>query len=135
MTERHLRLTLAVGAAVAAAIAAYLTVVRYRGGALVCATGGCETVQRSSYAELLGVPVAVLGLAAYVVLLVSALTRRAAAIAAAAGLALAAVAFAAYLIYVQLAVLDAICVWCVAAEGLTVVIALAASARLLRVVE
>ena len=44
-------------------IAGYLTVVHYTGGAPVCAIAhGCETVQKSSYASLAGVPVALLGL-------------------------------------------------------------------------
>ena len=40
------------------------------GGALVCSTGGCETVQSSAYAEVLGVPVAALGLIGFLGLLV-----------------------------------------------------------------
>src|SRR5581483_2735914 len=47
-----------------AAIAGYLTWVHYRPGALVCVGGGgCEPVQRSRWAEVGPVPVAVLGLA------------------------------------------------------------------------
>src|SRR5262245_4403433 len=39
-------------------------------GSLQCGTGGCETVQTSSYAVFLGVPVAFYGVAGYVALLV-----------------------------------------------------------------
>jgi uncharacterized membrane protein len=45
------------------------------GGALVCPTGGCETVQSSSYAELLGVPVAAVGLVGFLAILGAALAR------------------------------------------------------------
>jgi len=38
-------------------------------GALVCGDGGCEVVQLSEYAELLGIPVAFFGMLAYLVLL------------------------------------------------------------------
>ena len=48
-------------------IAAYLTIVHYAGGSPVCAIAhGCETVQKSRYAEFAGVPVALLGLLGYV---------------------------------------------------------------------
>jgi hypothetical protein len=71
MSERTIRLSTAALAALGAAIAGYLLYVRYTGGALACATGGCETVQHSRYAEVLGVPVAGLGLAGFLGLLVA----------------------------------------------------------------
>lgn len=132
MSDRALRVALAATAGVAGAIAAYLVVVHYRGDVLVCATGGCETVQRSRYAELLGIPVAVFGLVTYALLVASSLTRRPAAVALGAGLALTALLFAQYLAYVQIAVLHAICTWCVAADSLTTLIALAAVLRFVR---
>ena len=132
MTDRALRVTLSVTAGVAGAMAAYLVVVHYRADALVCATSGCETVQRSRYAELLGIPVAVFGFATYIVLFASALTRRPLAVTVGAGLALTACVFALYLAYVQVAVLHAICMWCVAADSLTILIAAAAVLRLVR---
>ena len=75
MSERALRLASAVIAVLGAAITAYLLYVRQSGGALVCSTGGCETVQSSSYAEVLGVPVAALGLVGFLGLLLAALAR------------------------------------------------------------
>ena len=60
----RIRLASAVVAAAGLAIAAYLTVVHYAGGEPVCAIAhGCATVQKSDYAELAGIPVALLGLA------------------------------------------------------------------------
>ncbi len=113
-------------------IAAYLTVNHYRGGAPVCFNSGCETVQRSRYAELFGMPVAVLGLAAYVVLLSSAVTRAQIAIASSVVVAFSGLAFGAYLAYVQLAVLHAVCVWCVASDILLAAVALVTAMRLHR---
>ncbi len=130
MTERTLRLTSAVLAAVGAAITAYLLYVRQTGGALVCSTGGCETVQNSSYAEVLGVPVAALGLAGFLGLLVAALARGEWARLTQATLALSAFLFSAYLLSIQLIVIDAICQWCLATDVLTVAIAALALLRL-----
>ena len=130
MTERSVRIASAVFAALGAAISAYILYVRETNGSLVCSTGGCETVQSSSYAELLGLPVAALGLAGFVVLLAAALARGDWARLVNATVALAAFLFAAYLLAVQLVVLDAICQWCVATDVLTTAIAALALVRL-----
>ena len=55
------------------AVAGYLTYVHYAELEPICAGGGggCERVQNSSYAELAGVPVAVLGLVGYALILAS----------------------------------------------------------------
>jgi uncharacterized membrane protein len=53
-------------------IAAYLTYVHYAGLHPICGiSDGCESVQTSSYASLLGIPVALLGLISYVLILLS----------------------------------------------------------------
>ena len=130
MTERSVRIASAVLASLGAAISAYILYVRETDGSLVCSTGGCETVQSSSYAELLGLPVAALGLAGFVVLLVAALTRGEWARLVNATVALAAFLFAAYLLAVQLVVIDAICQWCVATDVLTTALAALALVRL-----
>ena len=130
MTERSVRIASAVLASLGAAISAYILYVRETEGSLVCSTGGCETVQSSSYAELLGVPIAALGLAGFLVLLVAALSRGDFARLVNATVALAAFLFAAYLLVVQLVVLDAICPWCVATDVLTTAIAALALVRL-----
>ena len=130
MTERSVRIASAVLASLGAAISAYVLYVRETDGSLVCSTGGCETVQSSSYAELLGLPVAALGLAGFVVLLFAALARGEWARLVNATVALAAFLFAAYLLVVQLVVIDAICQWCVATDVLTTAIAALALVRL-----
>lgn len=50
-------------------IAGYLTYVHYTGTRIACPTGGCETVQSSSYALLGPLPVVLLGLLAYIAIL------------------------------------------------------------------
>jgi uncharacterized membrane protein len=103
----------AVAALVGIALAAYLTRAHYDDGSVVCPIGGgCETVQESEYAEIAGIPVALLGLAAYLVLLGlivwdSPLARLAAAVIAFVGL-----VFSGYLLVVQAFVIEAFCIWC-----------------------
>jgi uncharacterized membrane protein len=116
VTERRVRTAIAAVASVGISIAAYLIYVRYSGARIACTSGGCETVQQSSYATLAGVPIAVLGLAAYLVILVSALVPGDVSRAVGAGTALAGVGFGAYLLYVQLAVINAVCEWCLASD-------------------
>ena len=58
------------------AIAGYLTLVHSRHSLLVCSgVSDCETVQTSQYAEILGIPVALMGHAGILVLLMPALVR------------------------------------------------------------
>jgi uncharacterized membrane protein len=110
------RLTGACLAAFGAAITSYALSARWTDGSLACPTGGCETVQRSAYAEALGVPVAALGLVAFVCIGAAALSRAPWAPLVQAALALSGVLFSAYLLYVQLAVIGALCYWCLAAD-------------------
>lgn len=115
MSDRALRVASALVAAAGAAIAAYLTWVHYDEAALVCvAGGGCKTVQRSSYSELAGIPVALLGLVSYTVVLALVLWNTPTARLAAASLAFVGLVFGIYLLALQLFVIDAVCVWCVA---------------------
>jgi uncharacterized membrane protein len=110
------------------ALTGYLLYERSQGGALLCSTGGCETAQASGYATVLGIPVALLGLAGYVAFLGLFAARGSLAQAGAVGIGITAVLFSSYLLVVQLAVLDAICDWCLASDVL--VTALAALALL-----
>jgi uncharacterized membrane protein len=101
-------------AAAGTGIAGYLTAVHYAGGTPACAVSdGCGAVQQSAYAELAGVPVALLGLAGYVAILVSLARDGETARTATAFLALVGFGFSAWLTYVELARLDAVCSWCV----------------------
>jgi len=98
-------------------------------GALKCGTGGCETVQTSRWADLLGVPVAFYGVVGYAVLLAVALVglqqawlgRRGPTLLLA-GLATGGTAFSVWLTYLELFVIHAICRWCVASAAIMLLI-------------
>ena len=136
MTTTPVRLLLiasALLAVVGIGIAAYLTIVHFADQPIVCSgIGDCEKVNSSRYAKLAGVPVAVLGLISYVTMLaliVAGLIRRdAMLIAGAWGVALASFGFSMYLTYIELGVLDAICVWCVASASVVTAMLIALSA-------
>ena len=132
MSERSNRIASAALALVGVGITAYLLSVRASGATLSCTTGGCETVQNSPYSEMFGVPVAALGLVAYVVLLGAALARGDLARLIGAVVALAAFAFSAYLVAVQVVVIGALCDWCLASDAVTTALAALALLRLRR---
>jgi uncharacterized membrane protein len=119
-------------AVVGAAIAAYLTYVHYADVKPICTTGGCERVQTSKYAELAGVPVALLGLVAYAVLFALAWLRGELAATAAAAVALGGAAFSGYLLWAQLGPIGAICQWCVGNDVVIALLAAVCVVRLLR---
>ncbi len=91
------------------------------GGAIKCgASGGCETVQTSPWAVFLGVPVAFYGVLGYLAVLIVALgSLRPAALAQPGWDRLVfvfssiGVLFTAYLTYIELFLIHAICRWCV----------------------
>jgi len=99
------------------------------GGAIKCgASGGCETVQTSQWAVFLGLPVAFYGVVGYLAVLIVALASlRPAALSQRkwnvmlVGLTTVGLLFTAYLTYLELFVIHAICRWCV---GSAVIIAL-----------
>jgi len=96
------------------AIAGYLTIIHYAGADPVCAIAhGCATVQKSSYAEFAGLPVALLGLLGYVAILGSLVKDNETTRSVTALLAICGLAFSAWLTYVEIWELDAICIWCV----------------------
>jgi uncharacterized membrane protein len=120
-------------ATVGLGIAAYLTIVHYTGGSPVCAIShGCETVQQSRYAEVVGVPVALLGLGGYVAILLSLLRDGEVPRTTTAFIALAGFGFSAWLTYVEIARLDAICIWCVGSAICMTLLAALSAVRLVR---
>lgn len=110
------------------AISIYLTWVHYAGIKPVC-TGisDCERVQTSDYADLVGIPVAVLGIVGYGAILASLRTR----VEVTAMLSYLALAFSAYLTWAEVFKIEAICQWCVGSAVITLVIAVLATVRAL----
>jgi uncharacterized membrane protein len=127
--ERRLTLTAVVITAVGLAIATYLTYVHYAGIEPVCSTGGCERVQSSDYAELVGVPVAVLGLVGYLGIAGALRAPGEGGRAAAAFLALVGFGYSAYLTFLELFRIHAVCQWCVASAVCMTVLAVTCTWR------
>jgi uncharacterized membrane protein len=95
------------------------------GASLACGSSyGCEAVKNSVYASIMGVPLPVIGLACYLILLLLLVIQSQAVVSAGDwspyialalfGLSLAGVLFSAYLTYLELFIIYAICRWCVA---------------------
>jgi uncharacterized membrane protein len=131
-TDRRLRLVAIVLAVVGLGVAAYLTYVHYEGIEPVCGLGGdCEKVQTSEWADLAGVPVALLGLVGYVTILATLFVEREEALIAGALFSLVGFGFSAYLTYRELFSIDAICPWCVTSAVIMTLLAIVTIARLL----
>jgi uncharacterized membrane protein len=130
VTDRQLRAGIGLLALAGTALAAYLVFVHYSGRPVACSFGGCETVQQSKYSEVLGVPVALLGLGAYLAILGLSLSGSDAARAGGLTIALAGVLFGAYLLYAQVVVIEALCEWCVLSDAVLSVIAALSLLRL-----
>lgn len=123
MSDRRLLQATAALAATGAAIAGYLTYTHYADTRIACPTGGCETVQSSAYALVGPLPVAVIGLLAYVAILGGLLLPRATRWTVVLATALAGAIFSAYLLGVQALELEAFCTWCIASDVLITAIA------------
>ncbi|MBI3286570.1 MAG: vitamin K epoxide reductase family protein [Chloroflexi bacterium] len=103
-------------------ISGYLLAIDLTGDPALClGSADCEVVSTSPYARIMGVPVALLGLGLYAILLVISLAPSRLpqplplySLLAIYGLSLAGVLFSAYLTYIEVFVLRAICPWCVA---------------------
>jgi uncharacterized membrane protein len=132
-TDRRLRRVIAVLCVLGIGIAGYLTYVHYAGLKVLClSSGGCETVQSSSYAKLDGIPVAVLGLAGYIGILGSLAVRGEAGRLAGFGVALIGFGYSMYLTYRELFTIKAICQWCVGSAVLMTALVVLTAARVLR---
>jgi uncharacterized membrane protein len=131
---RQLALRIAIGVLTLAGIgiASYLTVIHFSSGSLYCPVGGgCETVQKSPESKLLGVPVAALGLASYLIVFATVFLRDQRALLLAATLALVGIAFSGWLLYVMLVRIDAVCAWCVGNDIVALLLAPLALTRYL----
>lgn len=124
----------AVLAAAGILVAGYLSWHKVIGEPLWCAGGSsCDVVNASSYSYFFGIPVAYLGLAAYMALLGLGLAWRRAGDQtpawvplAAAGVATIGWIFSAYLTYLEAYVIYAYCIWCLASFAIITGLAVAA---------
>lgn len=134
-------MTIAALALVGLIVATYLTLYKVGIiGELTCNIGSCETVNTSKWATFLGHPVAAWGVGAYVVLLVLALVGLQPAFEESRAVSWTLVAlagwsvlFSAWLTYLELFVIHAICMWCLISAALMVAILVASAVDLRRV--
>lgn len=119
-------------------VSLYLTLYKFGIiGELSCRIGSCETVNTSKWSRFLGLPVAAWGLLFYLdvfgIALVGTFPRfeneRALSVVLVAQAAVG-VLFSAWLTYLELAVIHAICIWCVASAVIVTLILLASVADL-----
>ena len=106
-------------------------------GTLQCAVGSCETVNTSRWATFLGLPVAAWGLGFYVVAFALCLLgiREDKAESRAYSIAISVltgwgVVFSGWLTYLELFVIDAICIWCVTSAVIVLIMFLVSLADL-----
>jgi uncharacterized membrane protein len=131
LTERNLRIASAILALIGIGVATYIAIAESGGGAPKCIAGGggCETVAQSKYSHLAGINVAVIGIVGYVLLLAAALVPGDSGRFGGFLTALVGFGFSAYLTYLELFVIDAICQWCVASAVLMALSLAVAAAR------
>ena len=109
-------------------LAGYLAWVHFNTGSLVCNLGDCHTVQASEYATIGPLPVALLGLGMYAAVCTAnmlVLTKPESAVPVifvSFAMLLAGTVFAAYLTWLEVAVIRAICQWCVVSAVFSVVL-------------
>lgn len=99
------------------------------GGYVCTVSGGCEVVNTSAYSEILGIPVAAIGLLGYLAIVAAALAaiqprwlaerRPDVLLSLLAGVG---VAFSLYLTYAELFILRAVCQWCIVSQLIIIVI-------------
>ena len=124
------RMAIAVVALAGLFISIYLTLYKLGAlGTLSCAVGSCETVQTSRWAVFLGLPVAAWGVGFYLATLAVAILGLQERYADSAALSLVQTAmsgwgvlFSGWLTWLELFVIDAICMWCVISAILVCII-------------
>jgi uncharacterized membrane protein len=132
--ERQLRAIALALALAGIGVAIYIAIADSGGGSPVCLAGGhgCATVANSHYSHLAGVNVAVLGIAGYVLLLAAAASPGDLGRFGGFLIALVGFGFSAYLTYLELFVINAVCQWCVASAVLMTLLLVTNAVRALR---
>jgi len=118
----------------------YLSYVKIINSQVYCGTSGqCETVNSSRYSEISGIPIAYLGLGAYLIILALLFLETRSPFwkenspLAVFGISLVGVIYSAYLTYIEIAVLHAICPYCVVSAIAMFLIFIIAIIRLVQV--
>jgi uncharacterized membrane protein len=135
-----LRLYLIVGSAIGLIDALYLTWMKITNNPRMCiqGLGDCFTVNTSKYSEIAGIPVAVLGAAAYLCLFLILLNESKTAflktnsVLLIFGITLAGTLFSAYLTYIELFILKQICPFCVVSATIMLILLVISIIRLIK---
>lgn len=115
-------------------VSGYLTYIHYSGEPIICGgSNSCELVNASRYAFIGPIPVSALGLAAYIALLILSLIKsdeeRQWPAVLMFGVSLIGVMFQWYLFYIEVAVLHALCYWCISSQAIITAIFILALPR------
>jgi uncharacterized membrane protein len=120
-------------------VSIYMTIYKVTSNETLClGSGDCSTVNASRYSEVYGIPVAIVGIAGYLaILLVHWYERREKffernGLMLIFGLALAGFLFTVYLIYVEFAILRAFCPFCLTSQSAMTIIFIISIIRLVR---
>ena len=115
----------------------YLVWVKFTGNYAICGPiGNCESVNSSQYSEIFGVPIALLGAGAYLVMVVLLLLEPRGSFWAESGpiivfgMSLIGVLYSIYLTYIEIAILQAICPYCVISAIILVALLIISAIRL-----
>jgi uncharacterized membrane protein len=131
--DGKLRIAIGVLAVIGIGIGTYLTYTHYAKLNVLClSSGGCETVQKSVYSKLDGIPVATLGLAGYIGIFISIWIRGELGRAIGFALALVGFLFSMYLTYREAFTIHAYCQWCLGSAFLMTVLTILTTIRMLR---
>lgn len=138
-TDQRLRKASIILSILGLADSIYLTWIKLANATAACAgIGECESVNNSPYAEIAGIPIALLGAGAYLAMIFFLVIEPQAKFwqenspLVVFGLSLVGVLYSAYLTYVEIAILHAICPYCVISAILLVALLGISVVRLLR---
>jgi len=137
--DRWLTRTSIALAALGTLVSAYMTVFKFTDNQTMClGNGGCSVVNSSVYSEVYGIPVALVGVVGYAAILGILLAARrprfpdGSAVLITFGLCLAGFLFTVYLIYVEVALIHALCPFCITSQVIMTVLFALSVFRLVR---
>jgi uncharacterized membrane protein len=137
MSDTLLRRLALIFSVVGLLVALYLVFIKFFPTSSLCVgAGGCEAVNTSIYSEIAGIPIAALGALAYAFILALLLLETRVRLVeewgplVVFGVTLAGTLYSAYLTYIEVAVLHAICPYCVTSAVVMVLLFAVASIRL-----
>src|SRR5512139_2288572 len=120
-------------------VAVYMTIYKWTNNNSMClGSGDCSTVNASPYSEIYGIPVALVGVGGYAAILLLLLMDsrnnfvRQNGTLLIFGLSLTGFIFTVYLVYIEFAVLDAICPFCLTSQIVMTIIFILSIIRLIR---